>query len=121
ISGGALALLGAALLTLGARGDVAADSLVDTVGVGVAPSGVAITLDGTQAYVTNLGSDDLSVIDTDSGAVIATIPAGVTPMEVAITPDQTVAYVTNISAGTVSVIDLAAAGVVETIPVGLDP
>ena len=33
------------------------------------PAGVAITPDGTRAYVTNSGGDAVSVIDTSSNAV----------------------------------------------------
>jgi DNA-binding beta-propeller fold protein YncE len=35
-----------------------------TIEVGFEPGGMAITLDGTQAYVANEGSDTASVIDT---------------------------------------------------------
>jgi YVTN family beta-propeller protein len=70
----------------------------------------------TFAYVTNRGSNSVSVIDTASNTVVATIPVGAFPEGVAITPDGTRAYVTNES-NTVSVIDTATNTVVATIPV----
>jgi YVTN family beta-propeller protein len=48
--------------------------------------GVAITPDGTHAYVVNDGSFSVSVIDTASNIVIATVGVGAYPLEVAITP-----------------------------------
>ncbi|MCK7628247.1 hypothetical protein MUU72_35085, partial [Streptomyces sp. RS10V-4] len=66
---------------------------------------MAITPDGLHAYVTNEGSNNVSVIDTGSLTVTATVPVGTTPFWVAITADGLHAYVTNASDGTVSVID----------------
>ncbi len=56
------------------------------------PLGVAITPDGTRAYVTE-NISEVSVIDTATNTVVASIPAA-NPQEVAITPDGTRAYVT---------------------------
>src|SRR6201999_3967046 len=72
------------------------------------PQDVAITPDGTRAYVTNLFGG-ISVIDTATNRVIPVpggnaIEAGLTPMGIAITPDGKRAYVANLFGG-VSVID----------------
>jgi len=54
----------------------------------VAPLGVAVTPDGSKAYVTNKGvSSNVSVIDTATDTVTATIPIGGGPGAVAVTPD----------------------------------
>src|SRR5204862_4011269 len=66
--------------------DTATNTVVATIPVGVAPNGIAITPDGTRAYVTDDGSDTVSVIDTTTNTVIGTIPVGVGPVAVAITP-----------------------------------
>jgi YVTN family beta-propeller protein len=50
------------------------------------PLGVAITPDGTRAYVTNNFTDSVSVIDTASNTVVATVGVGGLPEGVAITP-----------------------------------
>lgn len=70
---------------------VAARELVKVVPVGIDPRGVAITTDGTQAYVANAGSDTVSVLDTASNKVVATVPVGHQPVAVAIgsPPDRT--------------------------------
>ncbi len=75
----------------------------------------------TRAYVTDISSNTVSVIDTATNTVVATIPVGVNPFGVAITPDGTRAYVTDVSSNTVSVIDTATNTVVATIPVGVIP
>jgi YVTN family beta-propeller protein len=95
--------------------------VVATIPVGVNPVGVAITPNGTRAYVTNESSNTVLVIDTATNSVVATIPVGLAPFGVAITPDGTRAYVANKNSNTVSVIDTATNTVVVTIPVGLTP
>lgn len=45
---------------------------------------MAITPDGTRAYVANRRYDTVSVIDTASNAVLTTIPVGKNPEGVAI-------------------------------------
>ncbi|ABD11942.1 hypothetical protein ThrDRAFT_03386 [Frankia casuarinae] len=39
------------------------------IGVGVLPFGVAVAPDGSRVYVTNFGGNDVSVVDTATGAV----------------------------------------------------
>jgi YVTN family beta-propeller protein len=75
----------------------------------------------TPAYVTNNGSNTVSVIDTGNNTVVATIPVGFLPFGIAITPDGTRAYAANESSNTVSVIDTATNTVIATIPVGQTP
>jgi YVTN family beta-propeller protein len=91
---------------------------------GEGPARVAVSPDGTRAYVTNFSLADSSsvvVIDTVSNAVIATIPVAATPVGVVVSPDGAHAYVTHLALGTVSVIDTATDTVVATIPVGIRP
>jgi YVTN family beta-propeller protein len=86
-------------------------------------AGIAITPDGTQAYVTSPGAGTDSVINTATNTVGATISLGTNrnPFGVAITPDGTRAYVTNDDSDSVSVIDTTTSTVVATIPVGAGP
>ncbi|MCU1654754.1 MAG: beta-propeller repeat protein, partial [Pseudonocardia sp.] len=93
-------------------------SVAGAVPVGLQPGRVAIAPDGRHAYVTNNGSNDVSVIDTVSNAVTATVVVGHQPANVAITPNGGAAYVTNYGSGTVSVIDTARNSAVTAIPVG---
>jgi YVTN family beta-propeller protein len=94
-----------------------------TIPVGSLPYGVAVTPDGKHAYVTNEGSNNVSVIDTATNTVeAATIPVGSLPYGVAVTPDGKHAYVTNEGSNSVSVIDTATNTVeAATIPVGTFP
>jgi len=73
------------------------------------------------AYITNSGSNTVSVIDTATNTVVSTIPVGISPGGVAVTPDGSKVYVTNFLSNTVSVIATATNTVVSTIPVGTDP
>ncbi len=66
--------------------DTATNSVVVTVTVGTFPTAVAVTPDGTFAYVANGGSDNVSVIDTATNTVVATVPVGGSPRALAITP-----------------------------------
>jgi YVTN family beta-propeller protein len=85
-----------------------------------APPRIAITPDGSRAYVPDVGS---SVIPIDIATNTAGTPinVGTGPNTVAITPDGTRVYVTNLFDDTVSRIDVATGTVVATIPVGSFP
>jgi YVTN family beta-propeller protein len=63
--------------------DTATNTVVATVPVGVNPTGVAITPDGTRAYVSGI---PLSVIDTATNTEVATVLVGTRAFGVAITP-----------------------------------
>ena len=74
------------------------------------------------AYITNLGSNTVSVIDTATNTVSpTTIPVGTGPFGVAVTPDGSKVFVANSGSNTVSVIDTATNMVTATIPVGSGP
>src|SRR5215472_16940294 len=75
-----------------------------------------------KAYITNLGSNTVSVIATATNTVVGLpIPVGLSPLGVGVTPDRSKAYVTNHGSNTVSVIDTASNSVSATIPVGGSP
>jgi YVTN family beta-propeller protein len=104
--------------------DTATNTVVATVTVGPLPRGVAVTPDGTHAYVAD-GAGAVSVIETATNTVVATVTVGVNPIAVAVTPDGKHVYVANGNfagtTGTVSVIATATNTVVATIPVGAIP
>jgi len=107
-----------AVVTMQARSTVAlidADALQirTEIAVGTDPDGVAISPDGSVAYVANGGSANVSVIDLVTYAVTA-IPLGSAPRRVAFTPNGSAVYVT--SALNVFVIDPATRSPVATIP-----
>ncbi|WP_458683656.1 YncE family protein [Prescottella equi] len=84
--------------------DTATNTVTATIPIDGAPSTLALTADGTRAYVTHLvsqgphgaqGSAGVSVIDTATNSVIATVPIGKRPTSIAIAPDGARVYVTN--------------------------
>ncbi len=92
-----------------------------TIDVGEQPRGVAVSPDGTRAYVVNEVDGTVSVIDTATNTVTTAITVGDFPKSVAFHPDGTRAYVTNAADGTVSVINTATNTVTATINVGVSP
>jgi YVTN family beta-propeller protein len=76
---------------------------------------------GPFAYITNAGSNTVSVIDSASNTVVATVAVGTTPIGVAVNPAGTRAYVANAGSNTVSVIETATNTVVATVAVGAYP
>ncbi|MGH9206790.1 MAG: choice-of-anchor tandem repeat GloVer-containing protein, partial [Acidimicrobiales bacterium] len=88
--------------------------------------GVVFKLTGTgfvppPAYVTNTGSNTVSVLDPATNTVTATVTVGVKPEGVAVAPDGQHAYVTNAGSNNVSVIDTSTNTVAATVPVGVAP
>jgi YVTN family beta-propeller protein len=71
--------------------------VIATIPVGTEPFGCALTPDGTRLYVANFGSDDVSLIDTNSLKVVKTITGvGPKPRGIAITAGNPAkVYVTN--------------------------
>jgi YVTN family beta-propeller protein len=64
--------------------DLSSMKIVKTIAGGTAPHGVVVSKDGSRAYVTNLLSGDLSVIDTATDKIISTINLGKEPNGISI-------------------------------------
>ena len=68
--------------------DMATNTVITTVTVGLTPEQVAVTLNGLFAYVANSGSNTVSVIATATNTVVGSpISVGANPTGVAITPN----------------------------------
>jgi YVTN family beta-propeller protein len=104
--------------------DTATNTVTETITLpdGKGPTGVAVTPDGSQVYVSNDSDiDAVSVIATATNTV-GSIRVGGFPNGVAVTPDGSKVYVTNGHSNDVSVIATATNTVVGlTIPVGNFP
>ena len=88
------------------------------------PEGIAITPDGLRAYVGNVFSNSVSLIDTATNTLVTAafpIPVGTKPGGVTVTPDGTHVYVVNQGSNTVSVIDTATNIVLNPVLVGNFP
>jgi len=87
----------------------------------LSPIEMIFSPDGRTLYVVCEGSDEVRVIDPQSGKVMAAIPVGHVPRGIAQSPDGHELYVTNAWSDSVSVIDIAALKVVQTFPTGSEP
>ena len=72
--------------------ETATNTVTAEIPVGALPQGVAITPDGTRAYVANGGSSSVSVIDTASNTVVATVDTFAGAKTIAVDPVTHNAY-----------------------------
>ena len=89
--------------------------------MGTNPQVPAISPDGTTAYVTNGGSNSVSVIRTADNSVVNTINVSAGPLGAEVSPDGHWLYVASSSANVVTVVDTASQSVKTTISVGAGP
>jgi len=87
----------------------------------LSPIEMWLSPDGRLLYVVCQDSNEVRVVDPQSGKVVRAIAVGREPRGVAMSPDGTRLYVTNSWSDSVSVIDLAASKVVQTLPTGFEP
>lgn len=87
---------------------------IDSIPVGHHPFG--ITLQGGLAYVTNVLSDDVSVVDLAEGRIVATIPTGERPYAVAFAAGR--GFVSNQYAASITVFDAQTHAVLAEIETG---
>lgn len=77
------------------------------------PSGIVVAPDGSRLYVSNSGSNTVSVVDAKSLQLLANIPVAGVPVGVSITPDGRFVYVTSSGEDKLSIIDTATSTVVK--------
>ncbi|MGA3022934.1 MAG: YncE family protein [Thermoplasmata archaeon] len=85
--------------------------------VGAGPTGVAYDSANDQLFVTNGGSDNVTVIQGDTDAIVGSIPVGSDPTGPAYDPRNGDVYVANMMSANVSVLNGTTDKVVETVPV----
>jgi YVTN family beta-propeller protein len=73
------------------------------------------------AYVTNIKSKSVSVIDLNKNKVIKIIPCGLGTESIAITPDGSELWVTNIKANSITIINTTTYAVTATLSTGEKP
>src|SRR5579863_8555831 len=69
----------------------------------LSPIEIAISSDGRLLYVVCQDSDEVRIVDTQSGSIAATVSVGHVPRGIAMSPDGRKLYVTNAWSDTVSV------------------
>jgi YVTN family beta-propeller protein len=93
-------------LALGAEMPAQAATATSTqVPVGTGPIAVAISPDGSTAYVANEYSANVTVVDLATHSVVATLPDRQTPYAIAVSPDGKWVYVADYGTKTISLID----------------
>jgi YVTN family beta-propeller protein len=92
-------------------------------GIGfLSPAGIAYNPDNGNLYVTNRGSDTLSVINGTTNTLVDEIAVNaIAPSGVVYNAANNYLYVTNMGSNTVSVINGTTNTIVSTIPVGIGP
>jgi YVTN family beta-propeller protein len=84
------------------------------------PSALALDERANRLYMVDLSSN-MSILDTQNGAVLHSIGAGASPVALAIDPRTHRAFLANRDEGTVRVLDAADGHTLRTINVGLTP
>jgi YVTN family beta-propeller protein len=87
----------------------------------LSPLEMLLSPDVRRLYVVCQASDELRVVDLESGKVVTAVPVGRAPRGITSSPDGTQIYVTNSTDDTVSVIDAATLKVTRTLPTGFEP
>jgi len=100
---------------------VATNTAGTPIPVGDAPFAVAVTPDGSTAYVANFSSSDVTPIAVATNTAGTPIPVGNDPFGVAVTPDGATLYVTNSDDGDVTPIAVATNTAGTPIAVGSGP
>jgi YVTN family beta-propeller protein len=104
-----------------ADGPTSARRLVGTVAVGLHPFDIAVSPKGAHAYVSNLGSAEISVLDTEALSVVDILPVAPGPLGIALDADGSSLYVVSYFSSTVSRIDTSTGAIVQEVPVQVGP
>ncbi len=101
--------------------NIAAETAGSYIGVGDSPAAILFNEDGSRAYVTNVTSNNISVINTDSNAVIDTISLTGGPKAGMFNADRSKAYIARSTADEVVVTDGSTFSELSAITVGDSP
>ena len=101
-------------------GSITPFTFASTIGTEFAPVDVALTQDGTTAFVANFNSSTVSIVDVFAGTQTSTLPVP-SPLRTLLSPDGTRLYVTQLgssSTSSVHVFDAGSHALLDTISVG---
>jgi len=82
------------------------------------PAHISFSEDSKFAFVSNVMSNDISVIDTEKQEIIRTIHVGNTPNEGKLSMDGKLLYVANLMDNVLSIVDIEKESEIERIPAG---
>lgn len=86
----------------------------------LSPIEMVFSADGRVLYVVCQDSDEVRVVDPESGKITRTMPVGHVPRGIALAPDGKRLYVSNAWSDSVSVIDTTSLQVVQSLPAGFE-
>src|SRR5260221_655342 len=89
--------------------------------LGFALFGMGAACSAPFAYISNAGSNNVSVIDTTTNTVVAVVPKGSGGSGIAVNPAGNLVYAANYNDRSVSVIDTGTYTMIATITVGTVP
>jgi DNA-binding beta-propeller fold protein YncE len=102
--------------------DTSTNAVVSVINPGISASGIAISPDGTRAYVTNFTAGNLgsgvAVVDIQHGQVLSMIHTDAYPQSVFLSPDGSVAYVTFPFGNRVQLIDTLTGTISGSLQIG---
>jgi YVTN family beta-propeller protein len=87
----------------------------------LSPREMVLSLDGRWLYVMCEASDEVRVVDTQSGTVVKTVAVGHVPRGITLSPEGKKLYVANSWDDTASEIDTSSLKVVRTLTTGFEP
>jgi len=96
-------------------------SISSTIHVGLIPIDVAVNSSTNTVYISNFGSDSVSIINGSNNTIISTVSVGGSPYGISVNKETNKIYVANQLDNSVSVIDGSTNTVSATIPVDLKP
>lgn len=82
------------------------------------PAHIDFTKDSKFAFVSNVMSNNISIIDIVKGKIIDNIKVGIMPNESELSPDDKFLYVANVKEGSLSIVDIDNRKEIEKIRVG---
>ena len=97
------------------------NSVVATPAVGDSPRAVALSPDGSRAYVANTDDDTVTVLNTADNSTVRTITVGDRPTAIALNSTGGTVYVANAGGSSVTSIDAASGAVLGTVNLGHEP
>ena len=102
--------------------DVQAGKVVRSIACPAAPTGLAVSADGTKLFITCEGpAGVVCVADAAAGQIVGQIAVGHTPVAPVLSPDGSRLYVSNRFNNNVSVIDLATNKEIQRVPAIREP
>lgn len=94
---------------------------IQSIEAGPVIHGIGALPDGSKAYASSLGADEISVIDLKAKKVSGTVDIKGTSHHISVSPDGRWVYITMGSSASVAVVDTKTDLLVQTIPVGEGP